>query len=121
MIVPGAGDEASRVCEFEKASRFFGVQGEGFLDINVRAELQTCRRQSEMRVRGRRHMHDVWSNVCKHAIDIVILFGDIETRGCLIRKIGLAIAHRDDTNVRYFLDFLQMGVGDLAATDNCYA
>jgi hypothetical protein len=66
-------------------------------------------------------MHDVRSNICEHAIDILILFGDVETGGGLIGKISIAIAHRDDTSAGYFLDFLQMGVGDLAATDERYA
>ena len=66
-------------------------------------------------------MHDVGPNVCKHPIDINELFGDIETRRGLIRKICLAIAHGDDAGAGHFVDFLQMRVSDLAATDNCYA
>ena len=45
----------------------------------------------------------------------------IETRGRLIGKVRLAIAHSNDTRAGYFPNFLQMGVGDLAATDNGYA
>ena len=105
MIVAGACDQASGICELKKAAGFISVQGERFLYIYMGAELQTFRRQSVVRVRRRRHMHDVRPDLRKHAIDIVILSGDVETRGCLIGQIRLAIAHCNDPGVGYLSEF----------------
>jgi hypothetical protein len=70
-----------------------------------------------MRLRRRRHVHDVWLRRGQHRVEVVEHRRHVEARRRLARDVAVAVAHRDDARGGDPPQLQEMRVGDLAASD----